>query len=107
LAGLLQSFGHNAIHTLELPEGNNTSDEALCMLAATEQKVLVTKDGDFVDSFLLRHLPPKLLLVAIGNISNKELLVLFRASLPAITHAFSYNLFIEIDRHGLTIHENV
>ena len=43
LAALLQSCGHNAIHTLELPEGNRTSDDILCMLAANEQRVMVTK----------------------------------------------------------------
>lgn len=104
LAGLLQSFGHDAIHTLDLPQKNHASDEVLCRLALSEQRVLVTKDDDFVDSFFLRDLPPKLLFVTTGNIPNKDLLALFRAHLPAIVSAVSSQSFVEIDRSGLTIH---
>ena len=104
LAGLLQSSGHDASHTLDLPEKNHTSDEILCRHASSEQRVLVTKDGDFVDSFFLRGQPPKLLFVTTGNIPNKDLLALFRANLPAITSALSSHSFVEIDRNGLTIH---
>jgi predicted nuclease of predicted toxin-antitoxin system len=66
--------------------------------------VLVTKDGDFVDSFLLRGLPPKLLFVTTGNITNKELVALVRSNSPAILSAIASNSFVEIDRNGLTIH---
>jgi predicted nuclease of predicted toxin-antitoxin system len=106
LAGLLQSFGHDAIHTLDLPDANRTSDEALCRVATDEQRVLVTKDGDFVDSFLLRGLPSKLLFVTTGNISNNELLALFRGNLQSIV-AFltALSCFVEIDRSGLTIRD--
>jgi predicted nuclease of predicted toxin-antitoxin system len=87
-----------------LPEKNHTSDEVLGRLASSEQRVLVTKDGDFVDSFFLRGLPPKLLSVSTGNITNKDLLELFNAHLPAIVSAISSHSFVEIDRRGLTIH---
>jgi predicted nuclease of predicted toxin-antitoxin system len=99
LAGLLQSFGHDAIHTLDLPE-------ALCRVAIDEQRVLVTKDGDFVDSFLLRGLPSKLLFVTTGNISNKELLALFRGNLQSVVNFLTaLSCFVEIDRNGLTIRD--
>ncbi len=70
LALLLSSMGHDSIHTLDLPEKNRVQDEVLCQLALSEQRVLVTKDSDFVDSFLLRGLPPKWLFVTTGNIPN-------------------------------------
>lgn len=104
LADLLNSFGHDAIHTLDLPEKNRTSDEALLRVAATEQRVLVTKDEDFVDSFLLRGLPPKLLFVTTGNIRNQDLLLLFETKLASIVEASTAHAFVEIDRLGLTIH---
>ena len=104
LARLLQSLGHDAIHTLDLPEGNRSTDAILCRLAESEQRVLMTKDADFADSFLLLGRPPKLLFVTTGNIPNKDLLALFRSNLPAIAVALSSNSFVEIDRTGLTIH---
>jgi len=45
-----------------------------------EQYVVVTKDEDFVDTFLLRHEPYKLL-IATGNITNDDLERLFQHNL--------------------------
>jgi predicted nuclease of predicted toxin-antitoxin system len=104
LASWLRSCGHDATHTLELPEKNRTTDETLCRLALTEQRVMVTKDEDFVDSFFLKGVPPKLLFVTTGNITNQELLALFQGNLPVIVSTLSSHSFVEIDRSGLTIH---
>jgi predicted nuclease of predicted toxin-antitoxin system len=58
LADLLARLGHDVLHTLELPEGNRTSDKCLCDLSESERRVLITKDADFVDSFLVQRKPP-------------------------------------------------
>ena len=60
--------GCDAIHTLDLPDGNRTTDEQVNDVAALEQRVVVSKDADFVDSHLLRGRPAKLLLLSTGNI---------------------------------------
>lgn len=65
---------------------------------------MVTKDGDFVDSFLLKGTPPKLLFVTTGNITNRELLALLRGNLATIVSTLASHSFVEIDRSGLTIH---
>jgi len=96
LAELLESLGHDARHTLDLPAKNRTSDETLRQLAQDEDRVLVTKDSDFVDSFMVRGLPPKLLFVTTGNMANKDLLTLFRASLPAIVDALESHSFVTL-----------
>ena len=104
LGEAMRSTGHDVLHTLDLPDGNRTSDSEICIRAKDEDRVVVTKDSDFVDSFLLQGMPPKLLLVSTGNISNADLLTLFKASLPAIESALSENKFVELDRANLTIH---
>ena len=70
LARQLAAAGHDALHCLDLPLGNRTPDDDIAALAANEGRVVVTKDSDFVTSFLLRGAPPKLLLFSTGNISN-------------------------------------
>ena len=60
LAADLKQAGFEATHTLELPEGNRTTDQALIKLSIASQSVLVTKDSDFVQSFLLKREPWKL-----------------------------------------------
>ena len=103
LARMLATCGHDALHTLDLPEKNRTTDDFLCRFAVSEQRVLVTKDGDFLSSFFLRGQPTKLLLVVTGNISNKDLLELFRAHLVAVVEILSSHSLAEIDHDGLTI----
>ena len=66
--------------------------------------MLVTKDGDFVDSFLLHRQPHKLLLVATGNISNRELEHVFRTNLVDIVAALEVHDFVELDRMSLICH---
>jgi predicted nuclease of predicted toxin-antitoxin system len=84
LSRWLQAEGHDAVHTRDLPEKNQTIDTIINEFSIREQRVLITKDEDFVDLFLLRHEPYKLLLVATGNIDNKELQQLFQNNLNAI-----------------------
>ena len=64
----------------------------------------MTKDEDFVDAFLLRHQPYKLLLVATGNITNGDLERLFQDNLEQITQAFEEYDFIELGRTTLICH---
>lgn len=104
LARLLQQAGHDAIHTLDLSLGNRTPDSVINLVSAQEQRVVVTKDSDFVDSFLLRQEPPKLLLVATGNIRNADLLAIFRANLEKIVEGFEWVDFIEINRTEVIFH---
>jgi predicted nuclease of predicted toxin-antitoxin system len=70
LVAQLRQAGHDAIHTLDLPEGNRTTDRIINELSIKEHYIVVTKDSDFVESFLLTREPWKLLLISTGNIST-------------------------------------
>ena len=87
--------GSNAIHTLELPDANRTTDEQINDVAVREQRVVVTKDADFVDSHLLRGRPPKLLLISTGNIRNQDLEALLVPLIPDIVRKFGSHPFNE------------
>lgn len=94
LAALLEQAGHDCTHTLDLPLGNRTTDTVINQLSLDEQRVVVTKDADFVDSFLLQQEPWKLLLVSTGNIRNAELITLFLANIEKIAEGFDAFDFI-------------
>src|SRR5262244_1485309 len=104
LAALLQQAGHDTIHTLDLPLGNRTTDTIINQPSLKEQRVVVTKDADFVDSFLLRQEPWKLLLVSTGNIRNAELIALFMPNLEKTGGCVDASEFIEINRTELIFH---
>jgi len=78
LSRFLNGHGHDSIHCSDLRTGARTTDDQINAITVTEKRVLITKDADFVNSFLTRREPFKLLLVATGNICNNDLLDLFR-----------------------------
>jgi predicted nuclease of predicted toxin-antitoxin system len=104
LARELAESGHDAVHTLDFPAGNHTPDGEIVAAAMREGRVVVTKDTDFVTSFLLRGVPPKLLLISTGNISNDALSRLIAANLTALENAFAQNDFVELSVSAITIH---
>jgi predicted nuclease of predicted toxin-antitoxin system len=105
LAHHLRAAGHDTLHTLDLPDANRTSDAELARRAEREQRVVVTKDADFVSSFLIHRRPPALLLISTGNIGNAELQALVSAALPQIVEAFAQATFVELTRDSIVVHQ--
>jgi predicted nuclease of predicted toxin-antitoxin system len=103
LAQWLQSTGHDAVHTLDLPSGNRTTDQEINDRSEHEQRAVITKDMDFVDSFLLTGKPYQLLLISTGNIRNADLEALFIVQLPAIVIEFATCRFVEMTRAGYIV----
>jgi len=104
LARRLGTLGHDAVHTLDLPAGNRTTDTDISRLANLDDRVVVTKDADFVNSYCLSKRPGRLLLVSVGNIANDDLERRFFAELPAIVLAMSDSDFVELTTTGLVVH---
>ena len=99
----LTAAGDNAIHTLDLPDANRSTDEQINDVAVREQRVVITKDADFVDSHLLRGRPPKLLLISTGNLSNRDLEALVVPLIPDIVREFGSHSFLELGRAGIVV----
>ena len=100
----LREAGFDSVHTTDLPEANRTTDNTILFIANDEQRVVVTKDSDFVDSFLLVHRPEKLLLISTGNITNSELEALLLSNMDAVVSALNSNDFVELTRTALIVH---
>jgi predicted nuclease of predicted toxin-antitoxin system len=104
LARQLAAAGHEAVHTLALAKGNRTSDRDITSIATLENRVVITKDEDFVTGFLLRGAPPKLLLISTGNISNDALSHLVAVNLTALVASLTNHDFVELSANAITIH---
>jgi len=105
LAYRLREAGYEVIHTLDLPEGNCTQDAQINRLSLEQQWIVVSKDSDFVDSFLIQGKPYQLLLIATGNITNFELENLFLNHFDEIVDLFKLHRFIELNRTMIIVHE--
>jgi len=103
LAQWLIAAGLDAVHTLDLPNQNRRTDRQIIDIADGENRVVVTKDSDFVDSHLLNGKPAKLLLISIGNISNSRLEALLVPFIPILINEFMTSNFLELDQTGIVI----
>ena len=99
----LASAGHDGVHTLDLPRGNRTVDDAITILADRDGRVVVTKDDDFVDSHLLHGRPTKLLLISAGNLTNAELEAIFVPAIPTLVRELMTNDFVELGWSGVIV----
>jgi predicted nuclease of predicted toxin-antitoxin system len=103
LAVWLTSAGSDAVHTLDLPDANRTTDEQVIGVADREGRAVVTKDADFVDSHILQGRPARLLLISTGNVSNRDLEALMVPLIADIVREFEANSFLELGRGGLVV----
>ncbi len=84
LKQVFANYGLDCLHTGDLDLKNETPDHIINQLSIAEKRVVVTKDSDFFDSFLLKKQPYKLVLVKFGNASKKEVLNFFSENLQSI-----------------------
>jgi len=104
LSNLLSEKGFDTIHTINLADKNKTTDRQIIDIAEIEKRIVVTKDYDFLDSFLLGKGPQKLILIRTGNIHNKELLKIFENQITIIVQMLEQNSLIEIYSDEIIVH---
>ncbi|MBX7242062.1 MAG: DUF5615 family PIN-like protein [Bacteroidia bacterium] len=104
LANWLVSKGFDAIHTLDLPEKNLTTDVEIIRFSMENERIVVSKDSDFWEYFILNGQPHKLLLITTGNIINKELIQLFDNNLAQLVIFLTENKVVEISKDNIIVH---
>jgi predicted nuclease of predicted toxin-antitoxin system len=105
LALLLENKGYNVIHTDNLKNKEQTTDNEIRKIASEENYIVVTKDSDFFDSHLINKVPPKLLFVTTGNIINSDLLHLFDLHFEKVITLFEKYDCVELDNKQIIVHE--
>ncbi len=101
LSTFLSEKGFDAIHTLDFPNKNATKDAEINELSLKENRIVISKDSDFYNRYLLKSEPYKLIIVSTGNISNKNLLILIEKNLDKILEEISHNFVVEITNKSL------
>ncbi|WP_420456379.1 DUF5615 family PIN-like protein [Rubrivirga sp.] len=105
LAYRFADAGWDAVHTLDLPDGNATPDAEVARRADAEDRAVVTKDADFVASHVLSRRPARLLLVSTGNLSNRGLDALIVPRLADIAATVERGArFVEVTASLLVVH---
>ena len=92
----LTAKGFDVIHTGDLPKANATADLDIIEVADKENRIVISKDSDFLKWHILKGKPQNLLLITTGNIVNKELFALFEANFETAITMFSSHCVVEI-----------
>lgn len=98
LKRFLDARGFDAVHTLDLPGKNATADTEINKVSLTENRIVISKDSDFYDSYSAKQEPFKLLYLTTGNISSKDLIDLFDKNLLLIIHSLQNGSVVELNR---------
>ena len=106
LSAFLKRNDLNATHIFEYPSGALTTDEEIISIAKRENRIVVSKDFDFFDYYLLNNYPPAILLLQLGNIKNRDLFVFMENHLEAICMLFTENIerMLLINQHKIVIY---
>ena len=100
----LRNKGFDAIHTRELPNKNETEDITIIELSVNEQRVVITKDNDFLEYYWLKGEPHKLIMITTGNIVNKELLMLFERNFELLIELLKDQNIVEMSNDSIVAH---
>ena len=99
----ISTLGFECIHINTSLDKWFTTDSKIARFSDENDYVLITKDFDFKNSFLVNKSPKKLIKINLGNISNEKLIEIFNLNLPKIrllndSHAC---FMLEIDKDYL------
>ena len=100
----LTSRNEDVVQTMDLPVANLTDDYYIINLSMEEQRVVISKDKDFYEYYLVTGKPYKLLWLTTGNIKNRQLLDIFRLNFDRIKFLFETKQVIEVGLENITTH---
>jgi predicted nuclease of predicted toxin-antitoxin system len=101
LSLFINKKGFNTIHTDDLPDRERTKDIQICKVADLQDRIVITKDKDFITSFILDNTPAKLMVVSTGNIQNQQLFTLFSENCDKIIRLFQVCNLVEMNNEIL------
>ena len=66
-------------------------------ISMEENRIVITKDSDFYDTFILKQIPYKIIFLKTGNISKSDLINLFEQKIDTILRLIYENSIVELD----------
>ena len=103
----LKNKDHYCIHINEILSQDRTIDHDIAAYCNEKDLILITKDEDFLDTYLIEHLPRKLIKIHLGNISTNKLIDIIDKALLFVKEIENRNYFlVEIYKNRIEISEH-
>ena len=90
----LNQNGFESIHVNSILNGFNTQDSEIAKYADKMGFIVISKDVDFKNDFLIKGSPKKLIKINLGNVSNRDLIEVFGKEIPKIKSIAKAESFI-------------
>ena len=84
LVRYLNSLGFDTVHVNDILDKWLTSDKKICGYADKENRIVISKDSDFRNSFYIEKTPLKLIKISLGNVPNTKLIQIITDNLHQI-----------------------
>jgi len=106
LAEFLRRRGFDASHIVDYTSGALMTDNEIISLTIKENRIVISKDIDFFDYYILKNFPPAIILLQMGNIKNSELFIIIETHLDTICRLFKEDLkrLLLINRSKIVIY---
>lgn len=100
----LVKLGYEASHINKILQGDISDDAMIAKHCLDNDCILITKDFDFVDSYFLNRVPPKIIKINLGNVSTEELIAIIDVVLGKLLLVDKRESFlIQADNDSITI----
>ncbi|MCA0230210.1 MAG: DUF5615 family PIN-like protein [Bacteroidetes bacterium] len=103
LADWINSKGFDAIHVDTLGTDISFSDKDIRGISMAEERIVITKDEDFFNSYVFQKEPYKLIFVTTGNCKNRALLDLFRSQFDHLCKLLENHNLVEVNQTNVKI----
>jgi predicted nuclease of predicted toxin-antitoxin system len=80
----IEYLGHDCIHVNHILNKWNSTDSQITEYVDTNDCILISKDQDFRNSYILQSKPKKLIKIHLGNIPNNELILMLEGLMPTL-----------------------
>ncbi len=102
LADWLNTKGFDTLHTSYFNK-KSLNDKEIRAISMGENRILISKDEDFFNSFILLREPYKLIFLTTGNIKNRQLLDIFRENFNHILKLIEQHDVLEVKKDLIKI----
>ena len=106
LSEFFRRRGFDATHVVDYPSGTLMQDDEIISIATNENRIIVSKDIDFFDYYLLKSYPPAILLLQLGNIKNRDLFIFLDKQMVTIQELFMEDIqrLLLVNQHKIVIY---
>ncbi len=101
----LEFRGFDTIHTDDLPKQHLTTDLEIVCVADEQNRIVISKDSDFLKLRILQNKPKRILMITTGNIANKHLLAMFEQNFETAKKLFNTFDVVEMNNSFVIGHD--